>query len=268
MSTSPSPPGYVGQTYTVEYTVFGSLDGSTLGPALIVPSNDNEDPQQIYRPNVPGDLGLIDVDYVVETEGDERLGATGPRLVHVVWIDSPVVGGAAAALQIVDDVDGSPAIQTVVDPLVGLSQFYRNTPFLVPQGSMLRLVDFTNPGPSAIKIRLTIQYVDDLITAQQIVCACATGTAGTTSPPSTFVQESIATENVVGVDATLAAGLTSPPISIASVGLYLNGLLLRQGAGFDYVLSGGTFQNINWLAGTGTAPNLADTDLLIARYNA
>ncbi len=182
MTANAGVSGYVNQTYTVEYTVPGNLDGSTLGPALIVPDSDNEDPQQIYRPVVPGNLGLIDVDYVIEATGNGRLGARGARIVHQVWIESPVAGDVRAALQVVDNVDASPTTQETIASLVGLSQFFRTSPFLVPQGSMLRLVGFTNPGASTIKVRLSVSYVEDLTAAQQAICACDPAAAiGTTT---------------------------------------------------------------------------------------
>ena len=266
---SGSPSGYFNQTYTVEYTVPGSLDGSTLVPTLLrVPSSDNEDPQQIYRPDVEDNVGLIDVDYVVNAP-DQR-GARGHRIIHVVWIDSPVVGAAGAAMQVVDAVDGPPIVQEEVAPLVGLSTFYRDRPFLVPQGSLLRLVGFTNPGPTSIKVRLSIEFTDNLVEAQEAICVCEggeVGPPGPPGPPGNFEQEVIAAEVVNFVDVTLAAGLTQPPFDIASVALYLNGEFLQQGAGFAYVLSGGTNQSIDWLAGTGTAPNLLGTDTIITKYN-
>lgn len=160
MRLNPQPPGYVGQPYTIEFTVLGDLDGFTLSPPIDVPST-NDDPQQIYRPNIVDSLGLIDVDYIVAAEGDGRLGAVGARIVQVVWINSPVVGGASAAIQVVDNVDGTPIVQRTIAPLVGLQTFYQDTPFLVPQGSMLRLLGFSNPSGSPIKVRLTIQYVED-----------------------------------------------------------------------------------------------------------
>lgn len=199
---NPGPSGYVGQTYTVEYTVNGSLDGTTLGPAIVAPQS-NDDPQQIYRPNVPGDLGLIDVDYVVEAAGGGRLGAKGPRVVNVVWIEAPVVGGASAAIQVVDNVDGSPNVQRTIDPLVGVSQFYRDTPFLVPQGSMLRLVDFVNPGGGGgpIKVRLTIQDAENLSAAQAAICSCGGDSiSAIITPPSTGLQ-------VVGLNAAFVGSV-------------------------------------------------------------
>jgi hypothetical protein len=186
-----SPPGgYENQTYTVEITVNGPLDGATLGPpvtALVA----NDDPQQIYRPDDVDALGLIDVDYIVEASGSRRLGAMAARIVHVLWIsDAPVPGDAGAAVQVVDNVDSSPVTQTTIAPLVGLTQFYRDTPFLVPQGSMLRLVGFSNPGGAPIKVRLTIQYVEDMIAAQAAICRCnsAEGQSALITPVSTGLQ--------------------------------------------------------------------------------
>jgi hypothetical protein len=39
---------------------------------------------------------------------------------------------------------------------------------------------------------------------------------------------------------------------------------MMQGAGLDYTISGTT---ITWLANTGTAPDMVNTDLLVAVYD-
>lgn len=81
---------------------------------------------------------------------------------------------------------------------------------------------------------------------------------------TTEYNESITTETVTGTDTTLTAVLSTWPASPSKVRLYLNGVLLRQGAGQDYEILNG--RQINWLAATGTAPDLDTTDELLAVY--
>ncbi len=204
-AANPAVSGYANQTYTVEFTVPRNLDGSTLGPAIVVPTS-NTDPQQIYRPPViANDLGLVDVDYVVEDSGDERLGTRGARIVHVVWIESPVGAAASAGIQVGDNVDGTFTLQETIDVIAaGATRFYRDRPFLVPQGSILRLFGFTNPGPDPIKVRLTIEYVEDLSAAQQAICECeggitgATGATGPTGPTGATGATGASNGGVIG----------------------------------------------------------------------
>lgn len=80
---------------------------------------------------------------------------------------------------------------------------------------------------------------------------------------SALNQEVIATEVITGTDTALADTLDNTPIDVTAVGLYLNGVLLREGAGNDYTISGTT---ITWLASTGTAPNMNTNDDLTAIY--
>lgn len=166
-----SPSGYFNQTYTVEYTIPGSLDGSTFVPLNIAVPSENDDPQQFYRPEIEDNAGLFDVDYVVNEFN--RRGATGARFITQIWLVSPVTGGADAEIQVVDAVDGAPIVQEVVASLVGLTEFFRTIPPVeVPQGSLLRIVGFTNSGVESIKLRLTITFTNDLIAASAALCEC------------------------------------------------------------------------------------------------
>jgi hypothetical protein len=76
-------------------------------------------------------------------------------------------------------------------------------------------------------------------------------------------QEEIATEDIAGTDTALSAGLSFTPIDNASLLLFLNGVFQRQGAGLDYTVSGTT---ITWLASSGTAVDMATSDILSAVY--
>lgn len=87
-------------------------------------------------------------------------------------------------------------------------------------------------------------------------------TAGA-EPNDTENQETVTTQAITGTDTAVTDTLDATPISNASVKLWLNGLLQRQGAGNDYTVSGTT---ITWLASSGTAVDMETTDTLDAAY--
>lgn len=168
MGANVAPDGFAIQTYMVEFEVPGALDGITPGPNIDF-SEFNDDPQQIYRPEVEGNLGLIDPDYLVTDEDDE--GARGNRWISVFWLDAANAGNVGAVLEVVDAVDGSPVTQENVTNLVGLSRYYRRSGILVPQGSLLRISGF-DAGPTPHRIRIHISYLTDdgLLFAQNVLC--------------------------------------------------------------------------------------------------
>ncbi len=164
--------GYQTQTYTVEFQVPGSLDGVTLSPAIQAPAK-NDDPQQIFRPLVLDNLGLIDPDYVVSALGPDKQGTRGNRWISVFWLEAADVGAAGARLEVVDAVDDTVVIQEDIANLAGLTTFYRRKGILVPQGSMLRISGFP-VAATPHKVRITIQYLSlqDLLLAQKVLCEC------------------------------------------------------------------------------------------------
>jgi hypothetical protein len=98
------------------------------------------------------------------------------------------------------------------------------------------------------------------IEAQQI-------TSGLPDPEEEYTmtprQESVTTQNITGTDTAISDTLDNTPVSGVSVVLFLNGQQMRQGATYDYTISGTT---ITWLASSGTAPDLTTGDTLIAYY--
>lgn len=76
-------------------------------------------------------------------------------------------------------------------------------------------------------------------------------------------QEVVATQAITGTDTAITDTLDNTPTSILSVKLFLNGLLQKQGATFDYTLSGTT---LTWLASSGTAVDMDTSDELRAVY--
>lgn len=76
-------------------------------------------------------------------------------------------------------------------------------------------------------------------------------------------QENVTSEVITSSDTALADTLNNTPINDASVKLFLNGLLQRQGATFDYSITGST---ITWLASSGTAVNMKTNDEILVVY--
>lgn len=102
--------------------------------------------------------------------------------------------------------------------------------------------------------------------------AAILGPTGPTGPQgpgnTTFYQEFIvlgASEVPITIDTILSDQLDNQP-DPDSVMLFLNRLL--QIPGQDYELSGGTNQQINWLAGTGTGADLDSMDTIYVVYAA
>jgi len=228
-----SPSGYFNQTFTVEYTIHGSLDGVTLVPDELQAPAHNDDPQQFYRIEVEGNAGLFDVDYLVNTFN--RRGAVGTRLIHVTWISSPVAGAVDAEINVVDAIDGPVLVQEAIDSLSGLTTYYRRSPPIwVPQGSLLQISGFTNLGIDTIKVRLTIQFTDDLTAAQMAVC-CGTEIPGPTGPagPAGPAGEG-GDEGPEGVPGSMVDALRSLP----------SGATSRVNAGIPTTVSGTAAQQI------------------------
>jgi hypothetical protein len=88
-------------------------------------------------------------------------------------------------------------------------------------------------------------------------------------------QEELTTENIVSADVTLADTLDFTPVNesptsgfYASVVLFLNGILRRQGVGLDYTVDVGTSGiEITWLANSGTAVDMDTSDVLTVVYS-
>ncbi|NHJ85920.1 MAG: hypothetical protein FK734_10690 [Asgard group archaeon] len=80
-------------------------------------------------------------------------------------------------------------------------------------------------------------------------------------------EEEITSQNVTGTDTVLTNTLTYTPDTSGSVQLSLNGLLQRQGASKDYILTGANLQQVYWLADSGTAVDLETNDRLLVTYN-
>ena len=156
------PTGYFNQTFAVEYTASGGLDGVTPGPNLEggPPSTvGNSDPQQLFRV-ATGALGLINPDYAHIDATAPVLGTSGNRLVTYLWIEGAVAGAADASADIVDAVSGTPRVQKNIGTFVGATEFFHEGIF-VPQGSMIRVRGMSG----IVKVRLHIQLLN---TAQDL----------------------------------------------------------------------------------------------------
>ena len=165
MTTAGQPTGYFNQTYAVEFEVGGALDGETVQPSILdsPPSGLNPgDPQNLFRRSIDGNLGLIDPDYLVPLNEDDRRGARGNRLVAFLWIEGPVAGDANASVDVVDAVGGTPIVQKNVGTFVGSNKFFKEKIF-IPQGSMLRVAGMAASGGVPVRVRYHVQFLDDAI---------------------------------------------------------------------------------------------------------
>lgn len=161
MGGDPSPVGYFGQTYAIEFTVEGDLDGTTVSPTIdnSPPTGiGNADPQQLYRRTIPN-LGLIDPDYTPAQDEDDRRGARGNRLVTFLWIEGSTPGAVGASVDVVDAIDGV-TVQQNLGSLAGVTTFYRRGIF-IPQGSMIRVSGLSGDAASPVKVRFHVQFLDN-----------------------------------------------------------------------------------------------------------
>lgn len=123
----------------------------------------------------------------------------------------------------------------------------------------------SNPGATADQGKL---YTKDVGSTTELFYQDSAGSvlqltsAGYLKIP-VMKQEVVTTEAITGTDTALADTLDSTPVSSACVALFLNGVLCKQGATFDYTISGST---ITWLASSGTAPDMTTGDSLTALY--
>lgn len=160
----PKPP-YNFQTYMVEFSVPGSLDGSTESPLIQAPSSVS-DPQGIYRPVVPDNMGLVDPDYVVGPGADRR-GTRGNRYIGFMFIDAATVGAPGAAIQVIDGVEGTIIVQKSIAALAGQTRYYNREGFVVPQGSLIRIVGFpAGVRPHRVRMWISALSEDELVKAQ------------------------------------------------------------------------------------------------------
>jgi hypothetical protein len=137
-------------TYVVEYLVSGSLNGSTESPLLPfpeIPSRDSDE-DQIYQLAVET-LGIIN-------PGTNNDGVYGNRFITWMIIRSPNVGVPGASVDIIDPrTTGDPIQQNIAD-LNGVALRYIDTPFLLPQGSVIQVDGMTAAPGLPIIVRLQV----------------------------------------------------------------------------------------------------------------
>jgi hypothetical protein len=147
------------QSITVEYTVTGSLDGTTLAPEVIIDQNDPnrtrfDQGAQIYLPDPVESLGLIDPDLLLG-------GSIGPRCIPFLTLDTTETGLAGAALDVVA-VRADPGdvfLQKQIRDLDGVAgPVYIEDNFNVAQGSNLRLSGYV-AGAEPIRVRVSVMVI-------------------------------------------------------------------------------------------------------------
>lgn len=120
-------------------------------------------------------------------------------------------------------------------------------------------IDFTPSNYTPDATPAEADDVDDLAAHLKGIDNALAGLGGTP------FQESLTTQLIAGTDTTMTDTLTNLPVSAESVKLYYFGVLLTQGAGQDYTVNPATGA-ITWLASTGTAPDQATSEPLVAVY--
>jgi hypothetical protein len=158
------------QSLTVEYTVTGSLDGTTPAPQLQLDQNASDPTPfdqnaHIFRPSAVVNLGLIDPDLMVG-------GSIGTRVIPFLSFDTEETGAAGASVDVVGVRGGSPSdvfLQKQIADLAGIGgPIFIETNFLVPQGSDVRLVGFSSP----VRVRLTILVSESCQDIAAFFCPC------------------------------------------------------------------------------------------------
>jgi len=137
------------QALTFEYDVLEALDGSTLAE----PFNIDTDPfgaDQIYRKTAER-VGLIDPNALPSAGG-----VTANRSIRWIWVNGPSVG--SLSISIVDGDDTSRVLRVITAS--STDNFYRFTPFIVPQGALLRLDGLSGAG---ILVRFNVAPDDQFI---------------------------------------------------------------------------------------------------------
>ena len=229
------PDGYFNQTYMVEFEVPGALDGTTPSPDIDF-AEGNDDPQQIFRPEVEGNLGLIDVDYLVSSIEGDNTGTRGNRWVGIFWLDASVAGDPGATLEVVDAITGAPVTQEAIANLNGLTRFYRRSGILVPQGSLLRINGFAaGATPHRIRIHISQLTDDGLLFAQNVLCCVEQsggGGGGTGFDLENVLQNG---DTSGGEDLIMTGGGT---------------LRLQSGSDIEFNIGAGGSGGMNWDNGT------------------
>ena len=140
------------QQLTVEFQVFGALDGSTPAPKI---SRDPTSPDYIVPDArgiivvpVQGNLGLIDLDLSGGT------ATRGPRCIPWLYLDSPVPGEAFSTFGVLDANPGPgvpvPQPQSTGPVTGGIPEFYSESPVCVAMGSVFGVFGY----PATIQPKL------------------------------------------------------------------------------------------------------------------
>lgn len=152
------------QSFCLQYTVSGQLDGVTPAPAFRNTATDQgpplADPENIYRFEIAGNLGVIDLAeisdmvlsppttignrYITWFQFSSRVGALGPA-------GSAVRPCAYLTSQVVPD-----ALNPEFVGLINDGQTYSRKGFIIPQGQALQLVRLQDPGLDPYVIRFQV----------------------------------------------------------------------------------------------------------------
>jgi len=152
------------QSFCIQYNVGGQLDGITPPPAFRNTYTDQgpplADPENIYRIDVPGNLGVIDLAelsnqvlsppttignrYIPWFMFSSRAGAPGP------------VGSKISPCAYLTSTVTPTALNPIFMDITADGDYYARNGWIVPQGQALRLLRLQNPGQVGYFIRMQV----------------------------------------------------------------------------------------------------------------
>ncbi len=162
------------QQVTIEYRVMGELDGETLAPDVQLDPTQSDyeiDDRGIHVVDVPGNLGLIDPDFIGPA-------VQGDRCIPWVYIDSPAAGVAASNFSVVDNTPNDlgvpvPALQLLRFATLGLPVFYSDHPTTIPQGSALAVMGYPSGEEKIVRINVVAPQDAEEYAAVIEACCCS-----------------------------------------------------------------------------------------------
>jgi hypothetical protein len=155
------------QTFSVEYVVTGSLDGTTPAPPFSIAP---ESPlylrptENLYRLPPVENLGIIDPDFGAG-------GTFGDRFIYSLDVSGPNPG-TNFRISLLDVTTASPRLLKILANLGASSTFFTNQCIFVPQGGGIGLVGLTGSPSSPIVVRYNVVAAESEEEFAQILAAC------------------------------------------------------------------------------------------------
>jgi len=155
------------QSITVDYLVAGQLDGITAAPVVELGVTATDPDSQIYAPGEAPDLGVIDPDLEVG-------GSIGPRCITQLLVDIADGSAAAGAAVTVEAEVGDEYLPLFKVGDITAGGLAILTPFIVPQGAVLRLTG-VQAGSEPVLVRVTTDTPEDPCLIATLLAAAGDG---------------------------------------------------------------------------------------------